>query len=473
MHRILNKSPLGRLLVLALHKTGYQAFVVGGAVRDLFLHREPNDIDIATNMPATEMHRLEFTDGTFEEAGCADASVTFIPIGVEFGVCAFAMNGEVIEVANFRLDLAFDGRHRGVTVGVAKSIEEDLVRRDFSLNAMALDPFEEHDEKALVDPFGGIEAVARGIINTPASPEMSFEQDPLRVLRAVRFMAKFGFAIDPGLIRAAHKRLVRKRFRLLSAERIRDELVKILEVEDGKAVATAFTVLQEMRILELFLPELSALAGLPYRKEYHTEDPFGHTLLALSHTGRDVVLRMAVVGHDMGKVATLEPPLVATPGHARVSRDLVRGLMKRLKMYSVDLAAVAHLVDTHMDTLADGKPHRRLKRSGFFDFGVEHLERGKLIRKADLLGKAMDVSDKLAELEAVFEELKDLALSLSFQSVKALPVNGHDVMRITGFKPGPRVGAVLRDLFERVVNGELPMDREHLLRVIGVDHEMK
>ena len=271
MHRILVESPLGRLVVLALRKAGYQAYVVGGAVRDLFLQREPNDIDIATDMPATDMHTLAFDDDVFQTASVEPARVTFIPVGVEFGVCAFAMNGEVIEVANFRKDLAFDGRHRGVTVGVADSIEEDLVRRDFSMNAMAMDPFEEDDDKALMDPFGGRQAVARGVVSTPGSPESSFEQDALRVLRAVRFMAKFGFALDPALMKAARKRLVRKRFRLLSPERIRDELVKILEVEDGKSVATSFTVLQEMRILELFMPELSALADLPYRKEYHTE----------------------------------------------------------------------------------------------------------------------------------------------------------------------------------------------------------
>lgn len=473
MHRILDKSPLGRMLALALRKAGYQAYVVGGAVRDLFLQREPNDIDVATSMPATEMHALTFTADMFEEAGVEQAPVSFIPLGVEFGVCAFAMNGEVIEVANFRLDLDFDGRHRGVTVGVAETIEEDLVRRDFTMNAMALNPFEEDDEKAVVDPFGGRNAIARGVIDTPGSSEKSFEQDALRVLRAVRFMAKYGFAIDPALLKAARKRLVRKRFRLLSPERIRDELVKILEVEDGNSVATAFTVLQEMRILELFLPELSALADLPFRKEYHTEDPFGHTLLALSNTGSDVVLRMAVLGHDLGKVATLEPSTFATPGHARVSRDLVRALMRRLKMYSLDVAAVAQLVDTHMDTLSEGKPHKRLKRAGFFDFGLEHLDRGKLIRRADLLGKAMDVSDKLAEAEAVFEELKELALNLPSTSVKQLPVSGHDVMRITGEKPGPNVGAVLNDLFERVVNGELPEDRQELLTAMEIEDEVR
>jgi tRNA nucleotidyltransferase (CCA-adding enzyme) len=471
MHRIFDTSPLGRLLVLALRMAGYQAYVVGGAVRDFFLQREPNDMDIATNMSATEMHYLTFTADMFKEAGVEPAEVTFIPLGVEFGVCAFAMNGEVIEVANFRLDLAFDGHHRGVTVAVAETIEEDLVRRDFTMNAMALDPFEEDDAKAVVDPFGGREDIAKGVVNTPGSPEMSFEQDALRVLRAVRFMAKYGFAIEPGLIRAARKRLVRKRFRSLSPERIRDELVKILEVEDGKSVATAFTVLQEMRILELFMPELSALANLPYRKEYHTEDPFGHTLLALSYTLPDVVLRMAVLGHDFGKASTLEPSTFATPGHARVSKDLVRALMKRLKMYSLDMAAVVHLVDSHMDSLSDGKPHKRLKRAGFFDFGPEHLERGKLVRQADLLGKAMDVSEKLAKVDAVFEELKVLALSTPSRSVKELPVNGHDVMRITGYQPGPRVGRVLNDLFERVVNGELPEDRRQLLAAMEVEQE--
>jgi len=393
MHRIFDTSPLGRLLVLALRRAGYKSYVVGGAVRDLLLQRQPNDIDVATDMPATEMHKLTFSEDLFREAGAPQAEVTFVPLGVEFGVCAFAMGDEVIEVANFRLDLAFDGRHRGVTVGVAQTIEEDLVRRDFTMNAMALDPFEDDDEKALVDPFGGREAIEKSVVSTPGSPEKSFEQDALRVLRAVRFMAKFGFALDPGLMRAARKRLVRKRFRFLRSERVRDELIKILEVEDGKAVATTFTVLQEMRILELFMPELSALADLPYRKEFHTEDPFGHTLLALSYTGPDVVLRMAVLGHDLGKVATLEPSSFATPGHARVSRDLVRALMKRLVMYTVDMAAVVHLVDSHMDTLSDGKPHKRLKRAGFFDVDLEHLERGKLVRQADLLGKAMDVSD--------------------------------------------------------------------------------
>jgi tRNA nucleotidyltransferase/poly(A) polymerase len=159
MNRILAASPLGRVLALALRRAGYQAYAVGGAARDQFLNRAPNDIDMATNMPATMMGALEFTKNLFCEAGVECERVSFIPVGVDCGVCAFAMNGEVIEVANFRKDLAFDGRHRGVTVGVADTIEEDLVRRDFSMNAMALDPFEEDDEKALVDPFGGRETL--------------------------------------------------------------------------------------------------------------------------------------------------------------------------------------------------------------------------------------------------------------------------------------------------------------------------
>jgi len=126
-----------------------------------------------------------------------------------------------------------------------------------------------------------------------------------------------------------------------------------------------------------------------------------------------------------------------------------------------------------MDTLSEGKPHKRLKRGGFFDFGLEHLERGKLVRQADLCGKAMDVYEKLAEVEAVFEELKDLALNRLSTSVKELPVNGHHVIRITGYKPGPNVGEVLNDLFERVVNGELPEDRRQLLKVMEVENEVQ
>ena len=128
------------------------------------------------------------------------------------------------------------------------------------------------------------------------------------------------------------------------------------------------------------------------------------------------------------------------------------------------------LVDSHMDTLADGKPHKRLKRSGFFDFGPEHLERGRLVRRADLLGKAMDVTERLAEVDAVFKELADLAMARPTTSVKQLPVDGYDVMVVTGYKSGPNVGAVLNGLFERVVNGELPEDRRSLLTAMMLEH---
>jgi tRNA nucleotidyltransferase (CCA-adding enzyme) len=470
VNRILARSPLGRLVVLALRRAGFQSFVVGGAVRDLFLGREPNDIDIATNMPATEMNRLAFTDDMFRELGIERCDVTFIPVGVEFGVAAFAMNGEVIEVANFRLDLAFDGNHRGVTVGVAETIEEDLVRRDFSMNAMAMDPFEEDIDKALVDPFGGREALAKGIIDTPGSPDMSFEQDALRILRAVRFMARFGFSLAPGIFVAARKRLVRQRFRLISRERIRDELMKILTVDDGNAVATAFTVMQEMGVLKLFMPELSALVNLPFMKEHHTDDPFNHTMLALSQTPPDLVLRLAVLFHDLGKRFTLEPGTFATPGHADVSKHLAAAVMKRLRMPVALIPEVTHLVGSHMDGLTDGKTSRRLKRSGFFRFGEDHLDRAYLVRRADLLGRGpKHVQGRLSRLHEVFEELRGLAVAQPLRSVKELPVNGRDVMTITGMRPGPSVGAILRTLFDRLVNGELPEDREQLLMTIRLE----
>lgn len=422
--------------VAVLEDGGFEAWCVGGFVRDALLGRPIHDVDVATNARWQEAQRL------FAEAGCATHET-----GVAHGTLTVMVGGEPIEVTTYRVDGAYrDGRHPDA-VSFAGSIEEDLARRDFTVNAMAF-----HPSRGLLDPFGGQADLAAGILRTVGDPRERFAEDALRILRGCRFASQLGFALEEAAWAAAvsQKSLLAR----VSAERIFHELDGLLR---GEHVHDA--LLGTADALSFVLPELVAMQGFPQATPYHIYDVLEHTAWAVQHVPPEPLLRWAALCHDMGKPAaafTGPDGVGHFYGHAAVSVELARGLLGRLKAPTALREGVLTLVRRH-DDVVEPTPRsvkRMLRRLG----GDPALFRALCaLKRADALAQAPRCAPR-ARLADELAELLDAVLAADEAfSLAQLAVDGRDVLAL-GVSPGPQVGAALQAALDAVIDEQVPND---------------
>ena len=393
---------------------GHRAFLVGGCVRDLLLGRAPKDHNVATD--ATPEQLLEM----FPQAGL---------VGAHFGVVQVREGGAQVEVATFRSDHAYHDGRRPVSVGFETDPRQDVLRRDFTINALLLDPA----TGEVLDFVGGREDLASHVIRAIGDPEMRFREDHLRLLRAVRFAARLGFRIEPATmaaIRRFHESIV-----LVSAERIRDELVRIL-TEGG--ARRGFELLDETGLLGDMLPEVAAMKGVAQPLQFHPEgDVWIHTLMMLEDMKNpSVTLAAAVLLHDVGKPPTFSvSDRIRFNEHAPVGARMAAEILSRLRFSSADIAQVEALVANHL-RFKEVKNMResRLKRFLRMDRFDEHLELHRLDCESSHrnLDNYEFVKAKLAEFPA--EQLKPPRL-----------ITGHDLIR-AGYRPGPVFQQILKTI---------------------------
>jgi len=406
-----------------LRRSGHRALLAGGCVRDRLLGLTPKDYDIATSARVAQVREL------FERT---------IDVGAAFGVVAVVMPEGSFEVATFRRDGPYlDGRHPSHVEFLDE--REDAFRRDFTVNALFLDPVND----AVLDYVGGRQDLDARIIRAVGDPRKRFAEDYLRMLRAVRFAARLGYRIDP----ATRKALCDMSPHILrtSADRIRDELVMIL-TEGG--ARQAFSLLDKTGLLEHILPEVSAMKGVAQPKPFHPEgDVFTHTLLMLEQMDRpSPTLAMGVLLHDIGKppTQTFEDRIRFNNHHklgARMSRRICRGL----RFSNEEIDRIAWLVEQHMRlmTLPDMRESKRIRFVREAGFG-ELLELGRL----DCLASHGDLST-IAWICDYLEQLPP-------QSVRPkLWLSGHDLIDM-GYPEGPLIGKMLTALEDAQLEGELP-----------------
>jgi poly(A) polymerase len=421
-------------IVHILREHGHQAYLVGGCVRDMLLQREPADYDIATS--ATPQQVMEIFPDSY--AVGAQFGVVLIPFPEELseGAETEAPKSREIEVATFRSDIGYsDGRHPD-KVRFSLDPREDVVRRDFTINGMMLDPL----SGEVLDFVDGQKDLKDGVIRAIGVPDRRFTEDRLRMLRAVRFAARFAYEIEPVTL-AAIQRLAPE-IHVVSRERIRDELTKMLV--EGHA-RRAFHLLDECGLLNEVLPEISAMKGVQQPPEFHPEgDVFAHTLLLLDYLPRPCPLTLAwgALLHDVGKPATFHvaPDRIRFDNHVEVGVKIGEGICGRLRFSKSDTAQILSLIDNHMRF---GHVYR-MKESTLKKFMRmpdfhEHLA----LHRADSLASHRNLStdeflqQKLAEVPA--EEIRPAGL-----------VNGDDLIA-AGYKPGPR----FRDILESVEDSQL------------------
>ena len=415
-------------VVRRLIAAGQQAYLVGGAVRDLLLGQEPGDFDVATDAPPERILAL-FPDSRM--AGAAFA-VALVPIA-----------GTTVETATFRLEGAYSDARHPDAIRLTTSPAEDARRRDFTVNALYLDP----DAGRILDPVGGAADCARGVLRTVGEPGDRFREDALRLLRAPRLAAQCGLALEDATrgALAAHREGIRR----VAAERIGQEIARVLT---GPAPADALAMLAASGLLAIVLPEAEALRGVPQPPQYHPEgDVWTHTLLMFTHSpARSLVLGLAVLLHDAGKPLTLtHTDRIRFHGHAKVGAEIALAVGRRLRYAAGDCERTADLVAQHLRFMEvrHMRPAtlKRFLRQPHFD---EHLE----LHRLDCLGSHRDLGH--------WEFCRQILAELSREDLAPAPLLRGDDLLALGHLPGPRVGQILRDLETAQLEGEITTDEQ-------------
>jgi poly(A) polymerase len=452
-------SPTVATLAEAFAAAGYELALVGGPVRDAFLGRGTNDLDFTTD--ATPDQILEVVKPIAE---------AHWDIGREFGTIGAKLHGHTVEITTYRAD-AYDGTSRKPEVVFGTSLDDDLVRRDFTVNALAL----RLPQLSLVDPSGGVEDLIAGVLRTPSAPEVSFGDDPLRMMRAARFASQLGFEVEPGTL-AAMSALAPEIDRI-SSERVRDELSKLLCTD---APRRGIRLLVDSGIAERVLPEIPALK-LEIDEHHHHKDVYEHSLTVLDQAidyevarGRldspDLVLRLAALLHDIGKPATrrLEPGgAVSFHHHDVLGAKLAKKRLRELRFDNDTIKAVARLVELHLRFFGytDGAWSDSAVRRYVRDAG-DQLERLHILTRADVTTRNRRKADRLGfAYDDLEERIARLAEEEELAAVRP-ELDGQEIMAALGIRPGPVVGEAYKYLLDvRLDEGPIGPDaaRERLL----------
>jgi putative nucleotidyltransferase with HDIG domain len=439
-------DPIFAVLKAAAGAAGARAFVVGGYVRDRLLGLRQPDIDVVVEGDALKLAE--------EFAGRAGAPA---PVVFErFGTAQVRSGDRLLEFASTRLEsYAPDSRKPAVSPA---SLEEDLRRRDFTVNALLMD----FDGRVL-DPLGtGLDDLEGRLLRTPDDPVRTFADDPLRMLRGVRLAAQLDFQLHPSLLPAMRQLRDRARPPKLSVERATDELRKLLA---GPRPRTALELLDQAGLLEILLPGVVAGKGVEQRG-YHTHDVFGHTLLTVEKTPGDLITRLAALLHDVGKPKTAAPD-GSFLGHEKVGAEIAREALQRLRFSNEEVDRVVHLVRLHLRPVyyesdwSDGAVRKLIRDAG------PDLDRLLDLARADIAASAYDRPEKIDELG---ERIRRLAAEQP--SRFRVPVSGEDVMRELALAPGPAVGRVKRRLDDLVLEGTLAPERDVLLEYLRQHPEL-
>jgi poly(A) polymerase len=452
-------------IVRTLRDCGHKAYLVGGCVRDLLLGREPADYDVTTDATPEDVMRI------FPET---------YAVGVQFGVVLVppaekdislescrdvtsyvspyvSSKGNVVEVATFRSDIGYsDGRHPDRVV-FSKDPKEDVERRDFTINGLLLDPL----TNEVLDFVGGRKDLEAGIIRTIGDPERRFAEDKLRMLRAVRFAARFGYAIEPATFQAIRK--LASQINQVSHERVRDELSKMLT--EGRA-RQAFLLLDETGLLREVLPEIEVMKGVEQPPQFHPEgDVFVHTLLLLDKLPHPcpVTLAWGALLHDVGKPATFRvaPDRIRFDGHVDIGAKIAEDICRRLRFSNDDTEQILALIDNHMRFAhvqqMKESTFKRFVRMPRFD---EHLQLHRL-----------DCESSHGNLDSYNFTREEIASMPREIMQPALLINGDDLITL-GFKPGPQFKRILSAVEDGQLEGRLH-SREEAIAFVGIEFPNK
>jgi tRNA nucleotidyltransferase (CCA-adding enzyme) len=440
-----------------LREQGHEAYVVGGCVRDAIRGVDPADWDVATDARPEEIQAI------FKRSLYLN----------RFGTVVVRMGDHEVEVTTYRIESEYSDRRRPDTVAFTDSLHDDLSRRDFTINAMAWRPSRDGEDPrgTLVDPFGGQADLAARIVRAVRDPDERFSEDALRMLRAVRFATTLGFRIDPataeGIRRNAH--LAKE----LSGERIQQEVLKIVL---SPVPSVGFRMLSELGLLEVIAPELERCRHTPQEK-VAAQDVFEHSLATLDAAASDMprnatdeddlVLRLAALLHDVGKPDTYDDGHFHQ--HEFVGEAKARIILRRWKLPKEVVERTTHLIRHHMFWYQSEWTSSAVRRF-IRKVGLDRIRDLFFLRRVDNIGSGARVP-RLRELDELWLRVEEEIQRANAFSKRDLKVDGHDVMAALGLRPGPEVGRITDEIFERVLDEPELNEKDRLLALAKEIHE--
>ena len=438
-------------IMSVIKEYGATSYVVGGCVRDSILDREPHDWDICTPALACEL-LVEFEEKWYK----------VIPTGLQHGTITVHLNGNNYEITTFRRDGEYsDGRHPD-TVEFTSDLIYDLERRDFTINAMAY-----NSEEGLVDPFNGCWDIQNRIIRCVGNPDDRFQEDGLRILRALRFSCQLNFVIDETTGRAMldNKELISN----VSMERINTEFIKIINAE----YVFSFPFYSYNKIISQFIPEVVPMVSFDQHNPYHYLDVFAHSCQVLTICriyNADLITKLAAFFHDIGKPHCYQDDkngIRHFKGHGKISADMTDAIMRRLKFDNDTRDKVVQLVYYHDASFEVGKKY---VRRWLNKMGVDQFKRLLVLRRADIMGQSeTHREERIQKLDAVKTCLEEVLKEKPAFSVKDLEIDGEDVMKYMLMDECSEVGYWLKHILKQVIDGHLQNNREDLIYyMIGV-----
>lgn len=427
-------------IINTLQRAGYEAYAVGGCVRDTILNREPDDWDITTSAKPMEIKKL--------------FPVT-IDTGIQHGTVTVLRNHVGYEVTTYRIDGEYaDNRHPKEVIFTA-SLKEDLLRRDFTINAMAY-----NHEDGIIDEYGGLNDISDGIIRCVGNPYDRFSEDALRIMRAVRFSAQLGYRIEEETSKAIVK--LAPNLSTISAERINTELTKLLLSPNPDYLRDAC----RLGITRVVLPEFDKCMECEQVNPHHCYSVGEHTLHSLRFVPNDKVLRYTMLFHDFGKPDTRsvgEDGRMHFYGHPLVSERMASDIMHRLKFDNDTLHAVKLLCRNHDLEIIEDKKHVRRAMN---KLGSDNFSKLLMVKRADCMAQSdYKREEKLASLDKLESIYNEIVSAKECVCMKDLAVCGRDLIDL-GVKPGPAMGAILDELLSKVIDEPSLNDREVLLDMV-------
>lgn len=417
-----------------IDKAGYKAYVVGGAARDIVLGRIPHDYDVATSAKPDEVVAV------FERSG-----IHYYDNAAKHGTVTAVTGSGDVEVTTFREDGEYSDQRRPDQVVFKTTIDDDVKRRDFTINAMYMNA-----DGDICDPEGGVTDCRRKLIRAVGDPDVRFGEDALRILRGIRFCSSLGFEIEADTLSAMEKHA--EDLGKISEERIASELTRIVSGRYApKAVRTGW------KILSVIIPEIAQCRGFDQRSNFHDRDVLEHILDVLEQipfseeNGRDPELAMAALFHDIGKPVCFKVDEFGTghmKGHPVISAGISERVLTDLKFPKQFVSNVSLLVMLH-DTYI--KPDRIEIHKFMSKYPIEIIDKLRILQRADILAHSALGQKRMSRLEAMNEVIDELKSSDAVFSVKDLDIDGNDIIAL-GVKPGPQIGELLEKVFECYLN---------------------
>lgn len=428
-----------KYMIDQLYDHGYEAYAVGGCVRDMILEREPDDWDITTSAMPEETKEL--FERTFDT-------------GIEHGTITILLNGVGYEVTTYRVDGKYEDNRHPSEVSFTRSLEEDLRRRDFTINAMAY-----NDREGLVDIFGGVKDIERKCIRCVGNAEARFGEDALRILRAIRFSAQLGFQIEEETCNGIKE--LAQTLDKISAERIQVELVKLLVSPHPEYLDIAY----QLGVTKVIFPEWDAMMNTTQENVHHIYNVGQHTLEALKFTKPEKILRLSILLHDVAKPQNkvIKEGIAHFYGHDKDGEQIAKIILKRWKFDNDTLKKVTKLVYWHDYRIE--ATFRNVRRA-MANMGAELFPLYLEIRYADTMAQSMyQREEKLQNIQELRQCYEEIQRRGECTTLKELNISGNDLIEI-GVSRGRQVGEILSKLLEVVIDNPKYNDKEYLLSYV-------